>query len=125
MENGSDMESFYIFQNAGRIMRALFEICLKKGWPIMASRLLALCKTVDKRLWGFETPLRQFPVLSAEVLSKIEARKLSIDKLREMDSKEIGNYCVLQILDIDHKVTICHDVNVCEKKLLSLGDLRL
>ena len=79
-------------QNAGRIMRALFEICLKKGWPIMASRLLNLCKTVDKRLWGFETPLRQFPILSAEILSKIEAKKLKIDKLREMDSKEIGLY---------------------------------
>ena len=81
---------FILFQNSGRIMRALFEICLKKGWPIMASRLLTLCKTVDKRLWGYETPLRQFPILSTEILTKIEARRLKIDKLREMDSKEIG-----------------------------------
>ena len=81
-------------------MRALFEICLKKGWPIMASRLLSLCKTVDKRLWGFETPLRQFPILSAEILSKIEARRLKIDTLREMDSKEIGNFYTLKFLFI-------------------------
>ena len=80
----------YLFQNGARILRSLFEICLKKGWPIMASRLLSLCKTVDKRLWGFESPLRQFPILSSEIITKIEARRLKIDKLREMDSKEIG-----------------------------------
>lgn len=72
-------------------MRALFEICLKKSWPIMAGRLLNLCKTIDKRLWGFENPLRQFPTLSQEILKKIEDKKLTIDKLKEMDHKEIGN----------------------------------
>ena len=71
-------------------MRALFEITLKKSWPIMASRLLNLCKTIDKRLWGFENPLRQFPTLSQEILKKIEERKLTIDKMKEMDAKEIG-----------------------------------
>lgn len=71
-------------------MRALFEITLKKSWPIMASRLLNLCKTIDKRLWGFENPLRQFPTLSQEILRKLEERKLTIDKLKEMDAKEIG-----------------------------------
>ncbi|KAK3097478.1 hypothetical protein FSP39_009969 [Pinctada imbricata] len=80
----------YVAQNAGRIIRALFEVCLKKGWPIMASRLLNLSKTIDKRLWGYENPLRQFPLLSHEILNKIEAKKLSIDRLKEMDSKEIG-----------------------------------
>ena len=71
-------------------MRALFEMALRKGWPIMASRLLKLSKTVEKRLWGFENPLRQFPILSMEIFSKLEARRLNVDKLREMDSKEIG-----------------------------------
>jgi hypothetical protein len=56
----------------------------------MASRLLNLCKTIDKRLWGFENPLRQFPTLSQEILKKLEERKLTIDKLKEMDAKEIG-----------------------------------
>jgi len=56
----------------------------------MASRLLNLSKSIDKRIWGFETPLRQFSVLTPEIISKIEARKLSMDKLRDMDAKEIG-----------------------------------
>ena len=71
-------------------MRALFEMALRKGWPVMASRLLNLSKTVEKRLWGFENPLRQFPIINVETFSKLEARKLTVDRLREMDSKEIG-----------------------------------
>ena len=77
-------------QNAARITRALFEICLKKSWPIMASRLLNLSKTIDKRIWGFETPLRQFSILTPEIIGKLEAKRLKVDKLREMDAKEIG-----------------------------------
>jgi activating signal cointegrator complex subunit 3 len=80
----------FLFQNAARITRSLFEICLKKGWPIMASRLLNLSKTIDKKIWGFETPLRQFSILPQEIISKLEARNLKVDKLREMDAKEIG-----------------------------------
>ena len=71
-------------------MRALFEVALRMGWPVMAGRLLEQCKTIDKRLWGFEHPLRQFPILSAEVLQKLEKRRLTVERLREMDAKEIG-----------------------------------
>lgn len=79
-----------VLQNAARIVRALFEVALRKGWPIMAGRLLSLSKTIEKRLWGFEHPLRQFPFLQAEIFRKIEARKLTIDRLKEMDPNEIG-----------------------------------
>ncbi|XP_052242448.1 activating signal cointegrator 1 complex subunit 3-like [Dreissena polymorpha] len=81
----------YVAQNAARITRSLFEICLKKGWPIMAGRLLNLSKTIDKRIWGFETPLRQFSILSPEIINKLEAGKMKIERLREMDAKEIGH----------------------------------
>ena len=87
------MESYFLIsrlQNAARIVRALFEMALGKGWPLMAARLLNLSKTLEKRLWDFENPLRQFPTLSHEILYKLEARRLSVSQLREMDSKEIG-----------------------------------
>ncbi|GFS12384.1 activating signal cointegrator 1 complex subunit 3-like, partial [Elysia marginata] len=84
----SDMA--YVAQNASRIMRALFEIALKNSQPLLASRLLEMCKMLDKRLWTFENPMRQFTVLSHEILQKLEARRLLPEKLREMDSKEIG-----------------------------------
>ena len=53
-------------------------------------RLLMVSKMVDKRIWNFETPLRQFPILTHESLRKIEEKKLNMDKLREMEAKEIG-----------------------------------
>ena len=56
----------------------------------MASRLLTLSKTVDKRLWASENPLRQFTVLSPEILNKLEARNATIDRLKDMRPDEIG-----------------------------------
>ena len=84
-----------IQQNSARIIRALFEVALHKNWPIMAGRLLKLCKVIEKRLWDWEHPLRQFPFLPAEVLNKIEQQGLSIDKLKELDANEIGENTVM------------------------------
>ena len=43
----SDM--VYITQSAGRIMRALFEIVLKRGWASAAVKTLNLCKMIGHR----------------------------------------------------------------------------
>ena len=78
-------------QNAGRIIRGLFEIVLRRGWPVMASRLLTLCRCVDRQLWSFQHPLRQFEKqLTHEVLNKIEARKMELHRLKDMTADEIG-----------------------------------
>lgn len=37
-------DSNYVAQNGGRITRALFEICMKRGWSTMALQFLTLCK---------------------------------------------------------------------------------
>ena len=50
----------YVTQSAARIMRALFEISLKKGWAQLAENFLNACKMVDRRQWYSMTPLRQF-----------------------------------------------------------------
>jgi len=47
---GSDMQ--YIRDSAGRLMRCLFEICLKRGWANLTDKSMALCKMVSKRMWG-------------------------------------------------------------------------
>lgn len=83
-------QQLLLFQNAARIARALFEVALRKGWPVMAGRVLELCKVIERRQWAFESPLRQFSVLSPEIHRKLEARKMTLSKLREMDSREIG-----------------------------------
>ncbi|XP_078001399.1 activating signal cointegrator 1 complex subunit 3-like [Glandiceps talaboti] len=84
-------DSSYVAQNSGRIIRALFDIAVRRGWPVMAAKALELSKTVDKRLWGFENPLRQFTNLSNDIYHKLEARKLTVDRLREMKADEIGH----------------------------------
>ncbi|KVH95384.1 AAA+ ATPase domain-containing protein, partial [Cynara cardunculus var. scolymus] len=53
----SDM--VFITQSAGRLMRALFEIVLKRGWAQLAEKALSLCKMVNKRIWNVQTPLHK------------------------------------------------------------------
>lgn len=65
----------YVTQSATRIMRALFEISLKKGWAQLAENLLNACKMVEKRQWYCMTPLRQF----ANALSGGQSGSLSQD----------------------------------------------
>ncbi|XP_071957193.1 activating signal cointegrator 1 complex subunit 3-like [Antedon mediterranea] len=111
-------DSAYVAQNAARIVRALFEVCLRRGWPLMAYRLLILSKTVDKRLWPWENPLRQFPILSADILRKLEDKNLTIDRIKDMQPNEVGHMvhhvrmgkiikqCVQQIPSIDIDASI-------------------
>ena len=42
-------------------------------------------------MWDFETPLRQHPYVKPEILTKLESRNFTIDKLRELDVKELGH----------------------------------
>lgn len=83
----SDMN--YITDNSVRITRALFEIVLHKNWPLLAGRLLNMAKMLEKQMWGFDSPMRQFK-LSPEIIGKIEDKRLTIEKIRDMDSRDIG-----------------------------------
>ncbi|KAM9004103.1 activating signal cointegrator 1 complex subunit 3 isoform X1 [Sarcophilus harrisii] len=98
-------DSAYVAQNAARIVRALFEVALRKRWPAMTYRLLNLSKVIDKRLWGWASPLRQFSVLPPSVLTKLEEKKLTIDKLKDMRKDEIGH--MLHHVNIGLKVKQC------------------
>jgi activating signal cointegrator complex subunit 3 len=81
----------YVSQNVTRIVRALFEVVVKRGWALLSGRLLNICKSIEKQLWYFQSPMRQFESqLSYEILVKIEENKLSLDKMREMSAKELG-----------------------------------
>ncbi|KAK3150861.1 hypothetical protein QOZ80_3AG0238710 [Eleusine coracana subsp. coracana] len=79
----------YISQSLARIMRALFEICLRRGWSEMSSLLLEYCKAVDRKIWPHLHPLRQFD-LSPQILWKLEERNVDLDRLYEMEENEIG-----------------------------------
>jgi pre-mRNA-splicing helicase BRR2 len=69
----------YVTQSAGRILRAIFEICLKKGWASVAKTALDLCKMAEKRMWPTMTPLRQFTAPNATCPSNIIQKAERID----------------------------------------------
>uniref|UniRef100_A0A1D1YQG8 RNA helicase n=1 Tax=Anthurium amnicola TaxID=1678845 RepID=A0A1D1YQG8_9ARAE len=84
-------DAAYISASLARIMRALFEICLRRGWCEMSSFMLDYCKAVDRRIWPHQHPLRQFDRdLSADILRKLEERGADLDHLCEMEEKDIG-----------------------------------
>lgn len=84
----------YIEQSAGRIMRALFEIALRKGWAALALRCLKWCKMVDRRMWACQTPLRHFKDyqkhLADDILKKIEKKDLGWDKYYDLSPEDLG-----------------------------------
>ncbi|KAI5331061.1 hypothetical protein L3X38_021187 [Prunus dulcis] len=84
-------DAAYISASLARIMRALFEICLRKGWSEMSLFMLEYCKAVDRQVWPHQHPLRQFDRdLSAEIVRKLEERGADLDHLYEMHEKDIG-----------------------------------
>uniref|UniRef100_A0A0D9ZCZ7 RNA helicase n=1 Tax=Oryza glumipatula TaxID=40148 RepID=A0A0D9ZCZ7_9ORYZ len=84
----SDM--VYIRQNAGRLLRALFEIVLKRGWAQLAEKALNLCKMIDKHIWNVQIPLHQFPSIPKEILMKLEKKELAWERYFDLSSQEIG-----------------------------------
>lgn len=81
----------YINQNAVRIARGLFQIILRNNNAILAGRLLTISKMFERQMWDFYSPLRQFVTIPFDVIDKIENRGLSIDALRDMDTREISD----------------------------------
>ncbi|KAJ2939955.1 hypothetical protein O0L34_g6662 [Tuta absoluta] len=84
----SDM--VYVTQSACRLLRAIFEIVLHRGWAQLVDKTLALCKMVDRRMWQSMSPLRQFKKMPEEVIKKLEKKNFPWEKLYELGPNEIG-----------------------------------
>ncbi|KAG6914415.1 hypothetical protein DXG01_000484, partial [Tephrocybe rancida] len=80
----------FVQQSAGRILRAIFEICLKRGWSVPAKAALDLCKMVEKRMWGSMTPLRQFKGVPADVVRKAEGKQFPWFRYFDLSPPEIA-----------------------------------
>lgn len=66
----------FIQQNAGRLLRAMYELCLKQRWSQPTKTLLNLCKSVKWRMWTTNTPLKQFKKCPTEVIKRAETSTL-------------------------------------------------
>ena len=80
----------YVTQSAGRILRALFEICLKRGWASVAKTALDLCKMAEKRMWPVMSPLRQFPSCPRDILQKAERIDVPWSSYFDLDPPRMG-----------------------------------
>ncbi|KAI4463430.1 sec63 domain-containing [Holotrichia oblita] len=92
----SDME--YITQSAARIARSLFDIAIHQNKAILAGRCLLVAHMFEQQIWPFQSPLRQFKYIEGPVIQNIELSRLNIDRLREMDEKQIGSMIRIQKL---------------------------
>ncbi|KAK9439345.1 Sec63 domain protein [Metarhizium brunneum] len=80
----------YVTQSAGRILRAVFEIALRKGWASVAKTALDLCKMAEKRMWPTMSPLRQFPTCSKDIIQKAERIDVSWSSYFDLDPPRMG-----------------------------------
>ena len=85
-------DTAYVAQNAARICRALFMIALNRRWGYQCLVLLSMCKSIEKRVWPYEHPFRQFD-LPQPVLRNLDEKgsTASVDSLRDMEPAEIGS----------------------------------
>jgi antiviral helicase SLH1 len=86
----SDMQ--YVAQNAGRIVRALLEIAISRKWANTGAVLMGMSKAIEKRLWPFDHPLKQFN-LKQDIFYGLEqwADDYSVSELVQMSPAELGN----------------------------------
>ncbi|KAI9331221.1 Sec63 Brl domain-containing protein, partial [Obelidium mucronatum] len=80
----------YVTQSAGRILRAIFEICLKRGWAQLSRKALDLCKMVEKRMWLSMNPIRQFKGVPMDMITKLEKKEFSWDRYYDLNPHQLG-----------------------------------
>jgi pre-mRNA-splicing helicase BRR2 len=80
----------YVTQSAGRILRAIFEIALRKGWSSVAKTALDLCKMAEKRMWPTMTPLRQFANCPRDIIQKAERIDVPWGSFFDLDPPRMG-----------------------------------
>ncbi|KAK6455315.1 RNA helicase-related protein required for pre-mRNA splicing [Scheffersomyces xylosifermentans] len=81
----------YISQSAGRLLRAMYEIALKKGWASLSKIILNFCKMVSRRMWLANSPFRQFgSIVSRDIIRATESSHLPWLSYFNLDAAELA-----------------------------------
>lgn len=81
----------YIQQSACRLMRALFEIAMKRNWAALAAKVLNICKMVERRCWSSQSPLRQFTSIPDVLIRKLEKNSdLVWERYYDLKPQDLG-----------------------------------
>jgi activating signal cointegrator complex subunit 3 len=107
-------DSYYIQQSAGRITRALFEMVLKRGKVYLAERFLMFCKMIDKRVWHFQTPLRQFKHINYNLIQRVEAANLTVDRILDTSAGELASVLNRISTDANQVIKACNQIPYLE-----------
>lgn len=83
-------EMTYIRQNATRIMRAFFEIGIKRGWANVAEKALYYSKCIEHQMWSSSLPLRQIPYVPLDVIKKLERKDFPFERYYDLSALELG-----------------------------------
>ena len=103
----SDM--IFISQNANRLFRALFELCLSKSWAKLTLLCLKFCKEIQHRMWDVMTPLRQFKIIPEKIIHRIEAKEqLTFDRLCECNVTQMIELLHMQKNNCDSIYKLIH-----------------
>ena len=103
----SDM--VFISQNAGRIFKALFELCLQHSWAKLSLICLKFCKEIKHRIWSVMTPLRQFKIIPEIIIHKIESKEqLTFDRFIELNVTQMTELLRIQKNNCDSIYKLIH-----------------
>eukprot|EP00977_Amphora_coffeiformis_P011173 scaffold2671_cov167-Amphora_coffeaeformis.AAC.11 len=81
----------FIRQSAARIMRALFEIALRRRWSSLAKLCLDFSNMVSYRIWKSQSPLRQFSNVPEVVARKLERKSdIEWDRYQDLTASDLG-----------------------------------
>ncbi|KAJ9458179.1 putative U5 small nuclear ribonucleoprotein 200 kDa helicase [Diplonema papillatum] len=80
----------YVTQSATRIVRAMFEIVVKKGWAQLAELLLNVAKQVERRIWLSHSPLRQMKGIPLETIDRLEKKNFSWDRYYNLSPSDLA-----------------------------------
>lgn len=86
----------HIHQSAARIFRALFEICLSRGWAHVSDRMLVFCKMVERRMWCSHSPLRQFlgqgdkALVPESIMKRLEKKDIPWERYLDLEPSDLG-----------------------------------
>lgn len=85
-------DTAYVAQNGSRIMRALLEIAISRKWANATTTLMGMSKAVEKCMWPYEEPLKQFN-LKAEILYGLDQSRMEYHpaELAILTAAELGN----------------------------------
>lgn len=91
----------YVVQSSTRLLRALFEVALRRGLPSLSLSALELARASESRVWPFQHPLWQLchgpgvkathAMVQAEIVSRLESAgpEGELHSLRKMSNNEL------------------------------------